>query len=570
MEFRELLKKDLDRVGCSLSDLSRASGLSSAVISRYRSGERIPRPNSEMLQKLCDGFAKLEAEAGIAPLGEEHLLRYRAVIGNKPSLLSEHLDELLKTLRLSMKDLSYLLNYDASYLSRIRSGKRTPADPVAFADHMARSLNESLRPSDRLLVAGLTGAKEDADFVPALSVWLIQSGMGEENSIEHFLNSISSFDLNQYIRSISISPETFRARTVRPEEGMKLYYDVEGSRQAELDFFMTVLQSDSPGPIYMYNDMPMEEMTKDVDFVKQWMELIARCLKKGCHIHIIHNVYRPFIEMMLGLETWIPIYMTGQVHPYYLTSQENTVFRHCVYVSDACALQKEGIGNSLENSAAVLSAAPDHITYVKNRAKQLFSHASPLMKITRGVQNEAQINAFKTEYAVPGVWNIRACVPPFSTLNEKLLDRILDENHAGEDLRRRARAFLYSQKEFLDRILQNGTCSIEILVPSKKEFEEYTPEFDAPFLHSDESLSYSWETYLEHLSLSKEFAAGNAGLSVRQTDSSAFRNLSIYVRDQKAAIVARQKNPRIIFFITHPNMVRAISQFTAPVVDPAL
>ena len=133
MEFRDYLKKDLERIGCSLSELSRASGLSSAVISRYRSGERIPRADSDMLVKLCRGLAELEESAGLTPVGEERLLRYRTAIDNKPSLLSEHLDFLLKTLKISMKDLSYILNYDASYLSRIRSGKRTPADPVAFA-----------------------------------------------------------------------------------------------------------------------------------------------------------------------------------------------------------------------------------------------------------------------------------------------------------------------------------------------------------------------------------------------------------------------------------------------------
>lgn len=40
--------------------------------------------------------------------------------------------------------------------------------------------------------------------------------------------------------------------------------------------------------------------------------------KKGHHLNIIHNVDRPFNEMMLGLESWIPIYMTGQISPYYL------------------------------------------------------------------------------------------------------------------------------------------------------------------------------------------------------------------------------------------------------------
>jgi hypothetical protein len=90
---------------------------------------------------------------------------------------------------------------------------------------------------------------------------------------------------------------------------------------------------------------------------------------------------------------------------------------------------------------------------------------------------------------------------------------------------------------------------------------------DAPFMNADERLQYSWDTYQKHLSLAKDYAAGHAGLSIRETTDNAFRNLSIYVKDQKLAIVTKHKDPRIAFVITHPNMVRAIRQFTAPVVE---
>ena len=69
----------------------------------------------------------------------------------------------------------------------------------------------------------------------------------------------------------------------------------------------------------MYSDMPMSEMAKDPDFPKKWMFGMAMMLKKGLHLHQIHNLDRSFLtKMMLGLESWIPMYMTGQISPYYL------------------------------------------------------------------------------------------------------------------------------------------------------------------------------------------------------------------------------------------------------------
>lgn len=49
------------------------------------------------------------------------------------------------------------------------------------------------------------------------------------------------------------------------------------------------------------------------------------CLKKGLYLNIIHNLDRPFNEMMLGLESWIPIYMTGQVSPFYFKNNNNNI-----------------------------------------------------------------------------------------------------------------------------------------------------------------------------------------------------------------------------------------------------
>ena len=46
---------------------------------------------------------------------------------------------------------------------------------------------------------------------------------------------------------------------------------------------------------------------------------------------------------MLGLESWIPMYMTGQISPFYLKEPSNNVFLHLLKVSGAAALCGEAI-----------------------------------------------------------------------------------------------------------------------------------------------------------------------------------------------------------------------------------
>ena len=42
---------------------------------------------------------------------------------------------------------------------------------------------------------------------------------------------------------------------------------------------------------------------------------LAAILKKGLRLNMVHDLNRPYAEMMLGLESWIPLYMTGQIAP---------------------------------------------------------------------------------------------------------------------------------------------------------------------------------------------------------------------------------------------------------------
>ena len=70
--------------------------------------------------------------------------------------------------------------------------------------------------------------------------------------------------------------------------------------------------------------MPLGERASEPEFPKKWMYGMALMLKKGLHLNQIHNLDRSFDEMMLGLESWIPMYMTGQISPYYFKTVSYT------------------------------------------------------------------------------------------------------------------------------------------------------------------------------------------------------------------------------------------------------
>ncbi len=129
----------------------------------------------------------------------------------------------------------------------------------------------------------------------------------------------------------------------------KTYYGTEEMKAAEIDFLKATALSKSKERVFMYSDMQMDDMAADMDFSKKYMFGLAAMLKKGLNLDVVHNLNRQFNELMLGLECWIPLYMTGQITPYYLKGVHNRIFCRLLNVSGSAALaRREHFGTSFK------------------------------------------------------------------------------------------------------------------------------------------------------------------------------------------------------------------------------
>ena len=198
--------------------------------------------------------------------------------------------------------------------------------------------------------------------------------------------------------------------------------------ESEIDFLKATVLSKSMEPVTMYSDMPMEEMAKDPDFPKKWMLGMAMMLKKGLHLNQIHNIDRSFHEMMLGLGSWIPMYMTGQISPYYLKNVQNNVFLHFLKVSGAAALSGEAISGYHSDGKYYLTKSKKEIEYYSRRANELLNCVSPLMEIYH-VDKANELNAFLTSDSTKtGKRRSILSTLPIYTMSEELLRSILDRH----------------------------------------------------------------------------------------------------------------------------------------------
>lgn len=569
MNFKEVLNEYLKELNCSSKKLSNESGLSESVISRYRSGERTPVKNSEQLNKLT------KALFNIAKDNDKNKYTFDKIESDFNSTLasdnfdyttfSNNLNTLITSLNINTHEMSKYIVFDASHISRIRYGKAKPSNPVEFSNKICSYiLNRYKNPDDINNLMMIIGCKKsdlsNEKIYSTLFNWLTSEIVPVKNQISDFLHHLDSFNLDDYIKVIKFDElkvpniPFYKAKT-------KHYYGIEEMKQGELNFFKGTVLSKSKEDIFMCSDMPMEDMAKDIDFGKKWMFAIAMCLKKGHHLNIIHNLDRPFNEMMLGLESWIPIYMTGQISPYYLSNLKNNIYNHLNYVSAAAALSGECINSFHNKGMYYLTTNKNEIEYYKEKSDLLLKKAKPLMEIYRE-NNIKEFHLFlkKDENIVCDRTRYISSLPLF-TINDELLIKILKRNKLSKEEINKIIKYKNNEFKYMNSILKKNKVFDYIYVIKEDEFINDTPSLSLNNLFIDKTINYTYKEYIEYLKLTNEYAKNNKNYNVLTEEDKTFKNITITILKNNHVIISKNSNPTIHFVIRHPKLVAAIESF---------
>ena len=569
MNFKEVLNKYLKELNCSSKKLSNESGLSESVISRYRSGERTPVKNSEQLNKLTNALFN------IAKDNNKNKYTFDKIESDFNSTLasddfdyttfSNNLNTLITSLNINTHEMSKYIVFDASHISRIRYGKAKPSNPVEFSNKICSYiLNRYKNPDDINNLMMIIGCKKsdlsNEKIYSTLFNWLTSEIVPVKNQISNFLHHLDSFNLDDYIKVIKFdelkvpSIPFYKAKT-------KHYYGIEEMKQGELNFFKGTVLSKSKEDIFMCSDMPMEDMAKDIDFGKKWMFAIAMCLKKGHHLNIIHNLDRPFNEMMLGLESWIPIYMTGQISPYYLSNLKNNIYNHLNYVSAAAALSGECINGFHNKGMYYLTTNKNEIEYYKEKSDLLIKKAKPLMEIYREsnikeyhlfLKKDENIECDRTRYI--------SSLPLF-TISDELLIKILKRNKLTKEEINKIIKYKNNEFKHMNSILKKNKVFDYICVIKEDEFINDTLSLSLNNLFIDKTINYTYKEYIEHLKLTNEYDKNNKNYNVLTEEDKTFKNITITILKNNHVIISKNSNPTIHFVIRHPKLVAAIESF---------
>lgn len=576
MRFDEQLDQYMKVIGCTNQELAQAAGLGTGTISRYHNGQRTPAPNSVQLAGLAHGLAYLSMQKHTQEDSQEDFSEAE-ILNQLSSLLRKekpqdydrylaNLNALLEVLEVRNVNLARYLHMDPSHISRILSGKRQPVDTCQFIGEIVSYIAKHCATESNLAaMASLYGCSPEAlTDTSKLREWTTKwlgseatSPMGD--SVNSFLERLNDFDLNHFMRSIHFEDINISSESVQLPD-TKFYYGISEMMRAELDFLKITALSPSMQDVVLFNDMPMMEMSKDQDFTKQYMLGVASLMRKGLHLHNIHDVHRPLPEILLGLEGWIPMYMTGQITPYYLREQTNRTFMHMIRSAETVAEAGEAIAGKHARGRYLVTTNPEDVLYYRQRAEDLLKKAQPLMHIFRKEQEEGFLSQMKSLQKKGDTYRIIYSVPPLFTMSQPLLASILERNHVSQDDSAKIFRLYYDMKEFVESD-EHSAWMLEL--PEKcSAREDVSTRLALSWLFPDADVCYTREEYQEHLRQTEEYAAAHPSMTISTNPYAAFRNIDVTIVKGRYVLISKCNTPVIHFVIYHPKIVNAFEQFT--------
>ena len=416
MAFAPVLNSYCVLLDCSNKELAQRCGLSMSALSRYRNGKRVPRANSDVVDKLAQGISEIAAERGISVASSKIAVKEaltEGVIRSKPlgPSFSMRVDSVMKLLGIKNVDVAIPLHLDSSYISRIRRGERTPNDKRRFAEVVAQvaalSCMERGLLKELVLLMGAENeliSLNELDIDSALGLaeyigrWLLGNQIVEAD-VAAIEDLFEKFDTMRYPLMVeqSYHQENAPSRPVKCEPEARFYSGEGFIWRAERDFLQNAAACGAKN-LYLSSDIPALETKLPENWYEKYRQYLFELINKGCHITVVHDASRTLKESIGIMKVWMPLYMTGCVTPLFLEGAYNRLFCHVNNVCECYALACEAIRGHEEYGRYYITSLPDDLEYYQKKMDLLLEKTSVLLEIYRN-DDEEGMRKFEREEA---------------------------------------------------------------------------------------------------------------------------------------------------------------------------
>ncbi len=284
---------------------------------------------------------------------------------------AEKFNFLMELTNTSNAMLSRALSFDASYISRIRSGKRSLPTKHPFTENVssyfARNLKDNYKAAAASEICPGMNWPEDTDEAAALINEYLYAKDDIKSLIGHMAASIAQSEKKERSGAFT-SPEKL------------FYYGNQGKREAVYRFLKILTDNDEPADLLLYSDEPMDWLYEDDAFAADWSRLLIQLLKKGSKIRIIHSISRDANEMWEAVRKWMPLYFSGSVESWYYPKIRDEVYHRTLFVaSPYVAVISSAVHGQTGDSLNLLLQNTDAVKALENEFSAYRSLCRQLM-----------------------------------------------------------------------------------------------------------------------------------------------------------------------------------------------
>ncbi|MBR6152432.1 MAG: helix-turn-helix transcriptional regulator [Lachnospiraceae bacterium] len=564
------------------TELARMSGCDKSNVSRMVSGARVPKNGGAGARRLVNALYFCADEKGrvdeLCDLiscenrdsaddikeqmmlwlydGEKTAVKADSVKEKIPyRALGERLGAVMELAGLSNVRLGKLLNLDPSYISRFRSGFRSPkANPKMMNDICLILLERMDAREKTAALCKLIGASQDAMtdkemIFDLLYRWLYHTDRTDHTPfVEGLIDQIGSFQADVKMPPILLEGA---AEDEALEENVQTYYGADGLRRAVLRFLGNVVKRKEK-ELFLYSDQSMDWMVSDPAFHAKWASLMILCITGGTRINIIHNINRDLAEMADAIKSWLPLYPSGKVKSYYCKTRGSERFSTTLFLCP---------GYACISGSNVIGAEDEHGIYRYDTDPQLLKAHEAAYQELLGRSGELA-HVYKTTDVDPLVSlelpsaTILGNTLSLATMPEKTLTAILERMKVSEEVKEHIVSVREQRNSVLSGIIDKGGFHEYAPLPREEELFENRVPIDLPGLHA----TYTPKEYAEHIQNIISLSDRMANYRFHVLPEAPFEDIKIVISDKGVAVI-RQKAPYLILLFEHPDICRAFAAY---------
>ena len=545
MEISKQINDLIEKYRCTAKELANASDLSVSVISRYRNGTR--RPSKQQLQKLAKGFEIIARQHG-----EEFDLSDMDISDETDSMdmFIKKFNILASALDINMNDFARFSNYDPSFISRVRSKQRNISDSDSFAEKIGEFLNLKYR--NEKYDSMITALMENADMIETNEKYI--NGVREWFLSDHFSVPDHIIQLHD--------TETKRFYNIcLPEfNDVRSYVGKDNVCRGELDFLRYVIAEEDTKELYFFSEMP-HFIFRHEQLADEWIYLMSEIIKKGISVIFVHNIERPFEDIIIAIEKMFPLFISGGVQPFYLPTAKSGIYYHICGCTDKTVMYGEGVYGHETHVKLNIDRTPEAVKYYQREMKVILQKSRPLMNIYRQKDADTLRQFMNSDIHSLGERRGFWSSFPLWTMKRELLLSIIYRQGASETETEKIINVYERSKANIASILQSLTINEQIIMFSKEEFEKEpvglslaSTFVERPFFYND------YAEYLEHKKQTIQFAKDNPNYIVNLSNRYNIRNINILIHTDKWVIISKNGCQPIHFVIRNPKIRKAFEE----------